>query len=350
MVFPSVYQDFLDSVDVINFDLSWVVSVGCVVITDFHDQVLFATLGPLVIMATMGGTYITAMRINACWGDARRVVRRKHVSMVLLLTFLVYSPVSSTLFKMFACDELDDGKKYLRADYRIECDASKHIALQIYSGFMVVLYVFGIPAFYGVLLFNNRGGLLTSVGRDRDESIKPITDLWQPYRPERFYYEVIECMRRVLLTGVLVFIFPNTAGQIAVALIIATFFLALSEALAPHASLWDTWCSRTGHVIVFMSIFLALLLKVDVSEERASSQRIFEIVLVVAHSVLVLIVVVEAVAMVLAWKEGISKDPEPRVCPSLTASPSGVSNNLGFLAEGEAVPHFTERAGSLAVL
>lgn len=247
---------------------------------------------------------------------------------------------------MFACDDLEDDRKYLRTDYRIECNASKHIALQIYSGFMVILYVSGIPAFYGILLFNNREVLLTIVGREEDESIKPITDLWKPYRPERFYYEVIECIRRVLLTGVLVFIFPNTAGQIAVALIIATFFLALSEALAPHASLWDTWCSRTGHAIVFMSIFLALLLKVDVSEERASSQEVFEWVLVIAHSVLVLIVVVEAVAMVLAWKEGKNEDAEPRIRPSPTVSPACVSHDLGFIMEGEAVPHFRERARS----
>ncbi|CAN0497746.1 unnamed protein product [Laminaria digitata] len=46
--------------------------------------------------------------------------------MMLLLTFLVYSSVSSILFQMFACDDLEDGKNYLRADYRVECDSSQH--------------------------------------------------------------------------------------------------------------------------------------------------------------------------------------------------------------------------------
>ena len=260
VVFPSVYQDFLDSVDILNVDLTWVLSAGCIIDIDFHDKLLIATLGPLVGMAILGGNLV-AMHRSGDSEDARKVIRQKNVSMVLLLTFfLIYSTVSSTLFKTFACDDLDDGKIYLRADYRIECDSSKHVAFEIYAAFMVVLYVIGIPASYGAILYGNRETLAKSTCREDDETIKPFGDLWKPYRPERFYYEVIECVRRVLLTGALVFIYPNTAAQIAVALMMAAFFMIVSEALAPHASPWNTWCSRTGHAIVFTTIFLALLL------------------------------------------------------------------------------------------
>lgn len=95
----------------------------------------------------------------------RLVIRRKYVFMVLLITFLVYSSVSSTVLKTFACEDLENGKRYLRADYRIVCDSAKHNALEIYAGFMVALYVVGIPAFYGFLTYNNREALMKSVGR-----------------------------------------------------------------------------------------------------------------------------------------------------------------------------------------
>lgn len=317
----------------LNFDLTWVLSVGCIFNMDFHDRLLLLTLGPLLGMTILGGTYVVAIRRTRTSDVASRTARRKHASMVLLLTFLVYSPVSSTLFKTFACDNLDDGKVYLRADYRIDCDSSKHIVLEIYAGFMVVLYVAGIPAFYGALLHSNREVLQMNAGREEDEAIKPITDLWGPYKPDRFYYEVIECARRVLLTGALVFIYPNTAAQIAVALMISTFFIFVSEALAPYASRWDTWCSRTGHAIVYVSMFLALLLKVDLSGERASSQRVFEIALIAAHSCLILIVVVEAVAMIFAWKEGVDEDTEPRARQRRTKSSARIGICAGVLVE-----------------
>lgn len=60
--------------------------------------------------------------------------------MVLLLTFVVYSSVSSVLLMSFACEGLDDGKNYLRSDYSIECDSPKHKRFQVYAGLMVVFY------------------------------------------------------------------------------------------------------------------------------------------------------------------------------------------------------------------
>lgn len=134
-----------------------------------------------------------------------------------------------------------------------------------------------------------------------------------PYQSNCFYYDLVECARRVLLTGALVSIYPNTAAQIAVALMIATFFIFVSEGLAPYVSAWDTWINRSGHAIVFTSMSLAMLLKVDMSGERARSQRMFETVLVTAHACMILVVVVEAAAMVFTLRKEMGKDAKPRI-------------------------------------
>lgn len=137
----------------------------------------------------------------------------------------------------YACDPLEDGKKYLRADYRIECDSTRHKYFMAYAGFMILVYTVGIPAFYGFLLFRHRD-VLTKDDADREgvSDVAPTSGLWKPYRPSVFYYEVVECIRRFMLAGVVVFIYPNTAAQIAVTLLMAFFFVVLSEALAPYAS------------------------------------------------------------------------------------------------------------------
>ena len=237
-------------------------------------------------------------------------VQQKHMFMVLLLTFLVYSRVSSVIFQMFACEVLDDGKNYLRADYRIECDSPKHKTLQIYAGVMFLLYPIGIPLMFASLLFSNRNVLKSAADREVSSEVQPISDLWKPYKPSRFYFEVIECIRRISLTGVVVFIYPNTSPQIAVTLVMSFAFTTLSEGLAPYDTEWDTWISRTGHVIVFMSVFTALLLKVDVSSESASSQKLLATILVAVHVCMVLAVVVEAVVIAFSMtttEEGASR-------------------------------------------
>ena len=238
---------------------------------------------------------------------------------MLLLTFLVYSSVSSIIFQTFAYDGLDDGNIYLRADYRIQFDSPKHEAFQIYAGFMMVLYAFGIPALYAILLFKDRdllantsGGSDTEDARDNNHRVRSTSNLWKPYKPKRFYYEVIECTRRILLTGIVVFIYPNTAAQIAVSLIISFTFTVVSEGLNPYSSTWDTWVSRMGHVVVFVSVYLALLLKVDVSDERFESQTVFEAVLVFAHACMILAVLGEALILACSLRAERQEDPSPR--------------------------------------
>lgn len=149
------------------------------------------------------------------------------------MTFLVYSSVSSAVFQTFACETLDE-IEYLRADYRIRCTDAKHKAFQVYAGVMIIVYPLGIPLLYANLLFQRRA-VLADAGADK-AAAQPIAGLWEPYRPERFYHEVVECVHRVMLTGVVVFIFPNDAAQIAITTLTAFFFFATFEVLSPYKS------------------------------------------------------------------------------------------------------------------
>lgn len=323
VTYPDVYQRFLDSVNIFNLDLLWIPSVGCVVDADFHDRLVVSTTGPLLALALVAVTYTIAMRRSSGSEAAIQKIRHKHVSMVLLIFFLVYSSVSAVVFQTFACDGLDDGEEYLRADYRIDCNSSKHKAFEFFAGIMVLVYPVGIPAFYAYLLYTNRQILQNKAERQTSDNVQPISDLWVPYKPDRFYYELVECLRRILLTGVVVFIYPNTAAQVSITLVMAFAFVVVSFSLAPFASKWDARVSLTGHVVVFFSMYLALLSKVDVSGERAYSKKVFAGILVAIHASMVAAIVVETVFMVRSkmGREGpeCHESPRPRtfISPSL---------------------------------
>ncbi|CAN0366270.1 unnamed protein product [Ascophyllum nodosum] len=176
---------------------------------------------------------------------------------------------------------------------------------------MILFYPVGIPGLYAFLLFSNRHILRDKQSRKESSAVRSTLDLWKPYKPQRFYYEVIECGRRVMLTGVIVFIYPNTAAQIAVTLAISVVFIIISEVLAPHESHWDAWITRMGHIVI--------LLKVDVSGENTTSQKTFENVLIAAHGCLILVVLVEAVLTALSLRAGKHReDPTPRLQNSST--------------------------------
>ena len=116
-----------------------------------------------------------------------------------------------------------------------------------------------------------------------------------------------------MLTGVVVFIFPGDAAQIAVTIVISFVFSFISEAVRPYKSVLETWLSRAGHAVLFFSFFAALLYKVDIANERETSQEVFGIVLVLVHVLLMLVVLCHALVIWIARNE---EDPLPRVVTS----------------------------------
>lgn len=121
-------------------------------------------------------------------------------------------------------------------------------------------------------------------------------------RSSCFYYEIIECGRRIALAGVVVFIYPNDTAQIAITIMNLFFFFVVSEVMSPYESVSDTWLSRTGHVIICFSMFDVLLLRVDVSQESSESQQVLGGVLVAGHVIMVAAVIAEAIGIFYASK------------------------------------------------
>ena len=64
--------------------------------------------------------------------------------------------VSSAAFQAFACDEFDNGKSFLRADFAVECYTPEHDSLQGLAILGILLYPVGISLLYSVLFLKAR--------------------------------------------------------------------------------------------------------------------------------------------------------------------------------------------------
>jgi hypothetical protein len=207
---------------VLTFDMGWVLQASCILQTTFYDRLLFTTIAPLVVMSLLTGMYLYVRRKLRRGGlpplELRRFQRaaEKHEVALLLIMFLLYSTISTMVFQTFSCNDLEEvNKSYLRADYSIECGTPTHHAYCAYAAIMVIVYPVGIPLAYFLLLWRQREVLQRPAEKRKDElSIKKTSFLWEPYKSERYYWEVAECGRRILLTGFLVFMFAGSSAQV----------------------------------------------------------------------------------------------------------------------------------------
>ena len=103
-----------------------------------------------------------------------------------------------------------------------------------YSVVTCVYYLTSLPGYCTALLM--------SVAASPSSILKPFVPTYPG--PDLYYYEVIECGRRILLTGVLIFIAPQSATQPAMACIFAFASLLGFELMRPHMDPADSWLYR----------------------------------------------------------------------------------------------------------
>ncbi|CAM9093171.1 unnamed protein product, partial [Laminaria digitata] len=289
-VYPRQYETFLSYLSFATFDIGVIVWYSCLFSPDFYDRLLLTTIAPLVVLLMLACAYYVAKKYKNS-NHGMLVVRDRHISAALFVIFFVYSSVSSTIFQTFRCDPLDDAVEYLRADYRLTCWSAKHKAHMVYASLMAIIYPLGVPLLFVWWLVRNRKHLKMS-DRQSVAHLKPFNSIWGTYRPSRYYYEVVECCRRITLSASSVFFIPNSVNQIAIVLSLALVFLFVSESMSPFERKADMGLYRWGNGVILGSMFVALLMKADGSNDESARVSVLGGVLITANVVMIIAVLV----------------------------------------------------------
>ncbi|CAM9660999.1 unnamed protein product [Ascophyllum nodosum] len=342
--YPPVYKNFLAALSFVNPDLGSILSLSCVVETNFYVRLLLGTITPAAVLGALAITCRVAILRNGHSIHAKRIATNKHLAVGLFLLFMVYSSVSYTIFQTFVCDPLDSGDTYLRADYEIVCWTRTHVVYLAYAGLMILVYPVGIPAVFALVLYKNRDDIksianptINNRTRVPPES-EAIRDLWAPYKRNRYYYEVIECGRRIALTGLAVFIYPGSTAQVAIEALLAVVFSYISEILSPFTEPLDAWLYRSGTLVIFLSMYFALLLKVDAADEESHSQNVFAGLLIATHVGMVLVVIANALLSISKGFREVRAIEMPVVIQDRSKKSGSAStreNNIEILEEDE---------------
>ncbi|GMI40537.1 hypothetical protein TeGR_g4102 [Tetraparma gracilis] len=276
--FPPVFEEFGRLVSKFaNLDALNLTKVGCLVQTNFYHKLVLSTMGPLCVSVVIGlGALV--MKKRAKDHEHKQAAIDGAVSLFLGLTYLVFSSVSTTIFDTFNCKSFgDDEREYMMSDQSVNCGTGTHMKYQAYAGVMMVVYPVGIPTLYGVLLWRARLQLQED-GREEVERLHKTAFLWQDYEPELWWFEVFDCVRRLSLTGLLVFVFKGQASQIVVAMVLASVSVVAFVHFRPFVKDANDNLAIVSQVAIFFTLLAALLKREVMDRMRARTETVaFEI-------------------------------------------------------------------------
>jgi hypothetical protein len=247
--------------DVVKF-----VDFGCALFEQNHyTTLLISTLAPLGLCVCI---LIVDQMIQLSAKSSAETARDVTYTLLLAIAFLVYPSVSATVLRTFDCEsyELFDGSTlWLRTDHTLSCQDATYTSYLIYASFMVVLYIVGIPVLFSVILWSQRTSIRdkTVEDRDKDKTAARSHFLWSPYVPKRFYFEVVELIRKLAQTSILVFIAPGTSLQFVFVLVVTAFAIMIFSATHPYLKAGDNFLAVAAQWSILGITFLSLLLKID---------------------------------------------------------------------------------------
>jgi hypothetical protein len=112
--------------------------------------------------------------------------------------------------------------------------------------------------------------------------------LFEAYDPHFYYFEVVDLIRKVFFTGIIVFIAPGTPSQLVISLMVSFFVIVLYAYTKPFALDSDDTAMLLSNIHIFAFLFYGLLKKLQPTDQDV----VFGYVLVMLFWVQVVLAVV----------------------------------------------------------
>jgi hypothetical protein len=230
--------------------------------------------------------------------------------LILVGNFFIYSGMSNVIFSTFPCVDFDYGDELgtislLRADLGIDCDSGDHALAKMWAGLMAILYPVGVPLVFYSLLSGNRDRIMNARTRKTDETLAPIRFLFTNYAAQAWYYEPVVCLQKLVLVGMVVFFWPGSLTQLAVAQASATVFLSVYSYIQPFGARSVDLHAVSAQFCICFIVLAAILISASTAAEAGGVDNNYgtetmSIMLIVLTAIPA---VVTAVFTLLAWHQ-----------------------------------------------
>ena len=110
--------------------------------------------------------------------------------------------------------------------------------------------------------------------KEDEEQISHLVFLYEAYSPQFFWFEVVECIRRLMLSSMLILVDDGSVAQAVVAMLLSLLSVKVYSYYRPYAENDDDILAETAQWELFMVLFAAQLIRVDATGDHPDQQRL----------------------------------------------------------------------------
>jgi len=199
----------------------------------------------------------------------RTVFVNRMWNLFLFLCFFLFPPVSTTLWKTLRCTELSPGNYALWADLSIPCHDAKWNYWVIFALVGIGMYTVGIPLFFLLILWRNNRKLVLQTPHCQAR----YGFLYQKYADSAWYWELVEMMRKLIFTSIIMFLATGTSGQVVIAMAISFTCLMLHLRVQAYKEPSDLSLQTLSQTCIFITLWLGLLIRTGVINELLAMEN-----------------------------------------------------------------------------
>merc|ERR1712195_442896 len=234
-------------------------------------------------------------------GAERQRIREHGLSDMLLILFLLHAPLSQRGFYFFDCRNVGD-QFYLQADYTIKCYTTKHQAYVPLAVLFLIFFSFMFPIFVLFKLCVNRKHLHTPEIRHQ------LGHLYASFTVGAEYWEIHEVFRKMILTGLLVFIPGNSRA--AVAILVSVMSVATLNYFKPHKNYVVFYVAQGSFLITTFKYLSVILLSANPRDYTEHDSEVVGILLFALDAIFMSVSVTTLFAVILILRQRMNqKDP-----------------------------------------
>lgn len=132
----------------------------------------------------------------------------------------------------------------------------------------IAIYPIGLIMVYSMLLFHVRHWIgdahVTATATERAFWLQPLSFLYEEFVPSLYWWEIVEMLRRLVLVGFAVVIWPGSLTQLMIGATMAFMHLVVQLNLQPYRLLSDGYLAMGCSVSLVILLLTCIVLKLGV--------------------------------------------------------------------------------------